>query len=120
MKCYTLTLGARNTPAAGKKFSRADDELIRRITCAHFTEGVTILNADGGWFGPARKAFVAEASRQIIVCASRRAQLRPWCAQLARELQQRELLVIETGTATLFRTGRQKPKRTQRKLDRNR
>ena len=79
LTCFSLILGARNTPAAGQHFSRADDERIRDITFRHFPEGFTILNADGGWFDPARRKFVEEDSRQILVCARRRSELRAWC-----------------------------------------
>lgn len=112
LKCYSLILGARNTPGAGKRFTRADEERIREITFRHFPDGFTILNADGGWFDPQR-GFVAEESRQILVCASRLLALRRWCDELARALQQKELLVVELGAAAAFkpRGARLKPKR---------
>ena len=102
MKCFSVLLGARNTPAAGKDFSKADDELIREITFRHFPNGFTILNADGGWFDPKRREFIAEESRQILVCTQRRADLRNWCRELGAALQQKELLVVEIGPAALF------------------
>lgn len=67
LKCFSLLLGARNTPGAGKRFSAADEERIREITFRHFPDGFTILNADGGWFDPIRRRFVEEESRQILV-----------------------------------------------------
>jgi hypothetical protein len=103
MKCFSLILGARNTPAAGRHFSRADDQRIRDLTFRHFPGGFTILNADGGWFDPVRKAFLEEESRQILVAARRRADLRPWAAELAGTLQQKELFIVEIGPAYSFR-----------------
>jgi hypothetical protein len=114
LTCYSLILGARNTPAAGQHFSPADDELIRDITFRHFPEGFTILNADGGWFDPARRKFVEEDSRQILVCASQRSDLKAWCGELSRALQQEELLVVELGPAAIFARA-QAPKRHRRK-----
>ncbi len=108
-KCFSLLLGARNTPGAGQSFTRADEELNRAITCRHFPDGFTILNADGGWFDPVQKRFIEEDSRQIIVCAPGRARLRQWCAELSRALQQKELLVVEIGTASTFRRRNRRP-----------
>lgn len=108
MKCFSLILGARNTPAAGRHFARVDEERIREITFRHFAEGFTILNAHGGWFDPQRKAFVEEDSRQILVCTARRAALRPWCDELARALGQKELLVVELGLARTHAVARQR------------
>ena len=104
--CYSLVLGARNTPGARRRFSRRDDQLIRDITLRHFPDGFTILNADGGWFDPARGRFVEEESRQILVCPSRRGQLHRWCEDLATALHQHELLVMEVGRAVSFRPRR--------------
>ncbi len=103
MHCFSLILGARNTPAAGRRFSKADDELIREITARHFPDGFTILNADGGWFDPERQAFVEEAARQILICTSDRGALGAWCEGLAGALRQKELLVVELGVARTFR-----------------
>lgn len=103
MNCFTLILGARNTPAAGRRFLKKDDMLIRALTARHFPRGFTILAAEGGWFDPARKAFVEEASRQILVCSRRQASVRAWCADLAQALGQKELLVVELGRARTFR-----------------
>jgi hypothetical protein len=99
VKCFSLILGARNTPSAGQNFSRHDDELIRAITFRHFAAGFTILNADGGWFDPCHGVFISEESRQILVCTSSKQRLRPWCEDLARALNQKELLVVELGRA---------------------
>ncbi len=103
MHCFSLILGARNTPAAGRQFSKKDDELIRELTARHFPDGFTILNADGGWFDPERRAFVEEAARQVLICTSDRRALEAWCTALARALRQKELLVVELGVARTFR-----------------
>jgi len=102
-KCFSLLLGARNTPAAGKHFTPADDEQIRSLTFRHFPAGFTILHASGGWFEPTRKRFVEEDSRQILVCTSDVRSLRPWLDDLAGALQQKELLVIELGKPMTYR-----------------
>ena len=102
MKCYSLLLGARNTPAATARFSEDDDASIRSITFRHFPEGFTILNADGGWFDPSKKAFVDEQSRQILICTSQPQKLVAWCEELAVALKQDELLVVELGRAATF------------------
>ena len=102
IKCFSLVLGARNTPSAGRKFAPRDDELIRRITLRHFPDGFTILNADGGWYDSSRGQFVKEQSRQILVCPQRTGQLRPWCEELAEALRQKELLVVEVGPAVAY------------------
>jgi hypothetical protein len=101
-KCFSLLLGARNTPTAGKHFTQADEEQIRSITFRYFSNGFTILNATGGWFDPAQKRFIEEDSRQILVCAASLRSLRRWLDELARALHQRELLVIEVGPAVAF------------------
>src|SRR5690606_22018341 len=76
---------------------------IRDITLRHFPAGFTILNADGAWFDPARQKFIEEESRQVLVCPTRRGQLREWCDELGTALGQKELLVMEVGRATAFR-----------------
>lgn len=111
MKCFSLLLGARQTPGAGRHFSRRDEKLIRELTFRHFPAGFTILNAGGGWFDPARKKFVEEDSRQILVCAQRRAALRKWCEALAAALHQEELLVVELGRADTFVLARSRRRR---------
>lgn len=112
MKCFSLVLGARNTPAGGKRFAPADDAQIREITFRHFPNGFTILNADGGWFDPARRRFVEEESRQILICTDDRRELRAWCTELATALQQEELLIVEEGPAVMVRVRR--PSRRRR------
>lgn len=114
LKCFSLLLGARNTPGAGKRFSAADEEQIRAITFRHFPDGFTILNADGGWFDPARQRFVDEESRQILVLARRRADLKDWCRELGTALNQQELLVVEIGPATAFRASHRRHRRKHR------
>lgn len=111
MKCYSLLLGARNTPQGSTRFSAEDDEHLRTITFRYFRDGFTILNADGGWFDPGKKAFIEEESRQILVCATRAGKLRAWCEELARTLGQTELLVVEHGPATTFRLPSKKKRR---------
>jgi hypothetical protein len=106
LKCFSLLLGARNTPRAGKKFSRADDRLIHAITFRHFPNGFTVLAAEGGWFDPTKKRFVAEQSRQILVTARSKASLRRWCGELSRILGQEELIVVELGPLSTFRARR--------------
>lgn len=102
MKCYSLLLGARNTRSRTGSFSPRDEDRIRRITFRHFPDGFTVLNADGGWFDPRSRRFVAEQSRQILVCAANSRGLRGWCAELAASLGQEELLVVELGAARRF------------------
>jgi hypothetical protein len=108
--CYSLLLGARNTPAAGKHFTASDNERIHAITFRHFPDGFTILDATGGWFDPNRRKFVEEDSRQILVCARSLRALRPWCDELGAALKQQELLIVELGPASTFRVGRQTPR----------
>lgn len=103
MHCFSLILGARNTPAAGRRFSRKDDALIRDLTARHFPDGFTILNAEGGWFDPVRARFVEEEARQVLICTKNKKALRAWCAALAGALSQKELLVVELGVARTIR-----------------
>ena len=112
LKCFSLVIGARNTPAAGRNFARVDEERVREITFRHFPDGFTVLNADGGWYDPQR-GFIEEDSRQLLVCAPSLAALRPWCNELAHALKQKELLVVELGPASTFkpRRGRLQPKK---------
>ena len=109
MRCYSLLLGARNTPAATARFSADDEASIRTITFRHFPEGFTVLNADGGWFDPSKRSFVKEQSRQILICTSQLRKLAAWCEELAAALKQDELLVVELGRAATF-TGRSREK----------
>lgn len=108
-------LGARNTPQAGRSFTRADDARIREITFRYFPAGFTVLHADGGWFDPERRAFIAEESRQILVLARSSAALRPWCEALMVALKQKELLVVELGRAMTFRISRRAPANRSRR-----
>lgn len=102
MTCYALFLGARNTPGAGKRFSRADDARIREVTFRRFPEGFTVLNAAGGSYDP-KRGFIKEESRELLVCASSLGAIRRWCDELARELHQKEQLVVKLGPAVTFR-----------------
>ena len=106
MQWYALTLGARNTPAARRQFSRADDALIRRITQKHFPDGFTILEARGGWWDSGRNRFVREESRQIQVSAKTPAAVRRWAGELGRALGQSELIVLKLGPALPLRLAR--------------
>jgi hypothetical protein len=108
MKCFSLILGARHTTATGPRFRATDERRVREITRRHFPDGFTILQASGGWFDPAQNRFIAEESRQVLVCAPNRRRLAPWCEELARALGQKELLVVEAGAALRFRPGRKK------------
>lgn len=112
LRCFSLLLGARSTPGAGRHFLKKDDERLREVTFRHFPNGFTVLNADGGWYDHSR-GFIAEESRQIIVCAPTLAAVRRWCGELAHVLQQKELLVVEVGPAATFRApaGRSELKR---------
>jgi hypothetical protein len=103
MKCFSVLVGAHGTRAAGRTFSSADDQLIQRITARHFRQGFTILEASGGWFDPEKQRFVQESSRQIIITAGSRRDLRQWLADLAHALGQKELILIEVGPAYRFR-----------------
>jgi len=105
-KCYSLLLGARQTPGAGRTFASEDDARLREITARHFPEGFTILQAGGGWFDPARREFIEEESRQVLVATSRPALLRPWCDELGRALNQQELMLVELGATAAFRVAR--------------
>jgi hypothetical protein len=105
VKCFSLFVGSRNSAAASRRFTRRDDEVIRTITFRHFPGGFTVLNADGGWFDPQQKRYVAEESRQIYVCAKNKRGLRPWHEEIRRALHQHELLLIELGAAHYVRGG---------------
>ena len=102
MKCYSLSIGSENT-GGRRRFTRAAETLIRTITERHFPDGFTILEASGGWFDPRRGRFLREESRQVIVSAGHPRRLNRWCAELARALRQKELLVIELGPRRLLR-----------------
>jgi hypothetical protein len=102
MRCYSLLLGARN---ARRTFSKEDDAQVRAITLRHFPTGFTILNSAGAGYDPARRRFVTEQSRQILVCGTSIRRLRRWAAELAAALRQHELLVVELGRGFLFRRG---------------
>lgn len=105
MKCFSVLLGARNTPRAGRKFTRKDDAAIRALTARYFPDGFTILHAEGVWFDPQKAEFIEEQSRQLLVSTSDRRLLRAWCAALADALRQKELLVVELGPARTFQRG---------------
>jgi hypothetical protein len=103
MKCYSMMLGARRVRSERRTFSRADESRIREITTRHFPEGYTILNAEGGWFDPSRAQFIKEASRQILICTGQPRRVRRWASELGVALRQKELLIVQLGTATTLR-----------------
>jgi len=105
-KSYSLLLGARQTRGTTAEISAADDALLREITARHFPEGFIILKSGGGRFDPARKVFVEEDSRQVLVTTTRPALLRPWCNELGAALGQEEFLIVELGAAATFRVER--------------
>ena len=114
LKCFSVMVGMRHTPTRRKHFAATDDEKIHAITFRHFPDGFTVLNADGGWFDPERRRFVAEESRQVIVSARSVRVLRAWCADLAAALRQKELLVIELGPVSTFRARRTRARKKNR------
>jgi hypothetical protein len=101
MKSYSLTLGVRD--GSGSRWRSRDEQAVQEITKNHFPDGFTILEANGGWYDPARNRFITESSRQVFVCTADRKKLRPWCRDLAAALRQKELLLIEVGPARMFR-----------------
>ena len=108
MQWYALTLGARNTPAAGRKFSRRDDALIRRITRKHFPDGFTIVEAKGGWWDSSGTRFVREESRQIQVGTRALATVRRWARELGAALGQSELIVLKLGSGVSLKVARRR------------
>ena len=99
MQWWSLLIGARKLRAKARRFSRADDRLIQEITTRHFPAGFTILNAVGGWFDSARRRFIHEESRQVLIGGATPAQVRRWGRELGRALAQEEIVVIRIGTA---------------------
>ena len=97
MNCYSLTIGSRNTPGAAAKFSATDEATIQKITAKHFPLGSTILEASGNWLDPATGMFVREESRQILVCATTREDLKGWYNELCYAMQQKQLMLVELG-----------------------
>lgn len=103
MKCYSVMLGANRVRSERRTFSREDEALIRELTARHFPEGYTILNAEGGWFDPSRGRFIKEASRQILICTADRRRVRRWGHELGAALRQKELLIVQLGSATTLK-----------------
>lgn len=101
MKAYTLLIGARNNR---RRFRRKDQNLLEKITARHFPEGFTILDASGAWYDASQTTFHREQARQVLICTSTPRKLSAWCRELGEALGQKELLVIEAGTARRFRT----------------
>jgi hypothetical protein len=103
MHCYSLLLGSRNTPSAGRRFAPRDDALVRSITAGHFPGGFTILNGFGAWYDASRRRFTSEESRQILICGGSLRAVRKWSRELAHALQQKELLILELGAVHRIR-----------------
>ena len=94
---WSLLIGARHVRPGLRRFSRADDQLLQRITTEYFPEGYTILEARGGWFDPASHRFVREDSRQILVTSGSVRKLKQWGSALGAALGQQELLLVAIG-----------------------
>jgi hypothetical protein len=103
MECWSLLIGARKVRSQSRRFSRADDRLIEEITTRHFPNGFTILHALGGWLDSARRKFVKEESRQVLICGASPASVRRWGRELGRALRQEELVVVRLGNAVRLR-----------------
>ena len=99
MKSYSLMIGARNGRGF---FARRDEKLLQGITARHFPEGFTILDAKGGWYGPAASSFKREDARQILVCTAQAGKIPAWCRELGKAMKQKEVLVVEVGAARRF------------------
>jgi hypothetical protein len=99
--CFSVFVGAADRTGRGR-FSSRRETALRNITKKYFPTGATILNAKGTWVDPASGEFVDEEARQILVCAPSRRSLRPWCQALLTALDQKELLVVQLGTAASF------------------
>jgi hypothetical protein len=100
MKAYSLLVGSK---AGQRRFSAVDEQRLRTITARHFPDGFTILDADGVWYDPETKKFSREAARQILVCTQKVSHVRRWSQEIGKALQQRELLLVETGSAKKIR-----------------
>lgn len=96
-QCWSLLIGASRIHGDRRRFTRGDDRLIQRITTRHFPTGFTILRASGGWFDPARRRFVREESRQVLICGADAAAVRRWGRELGAALRQKELLLVAMG-----------------------
>jgi hypothetical protein len=100
MKSYSLLIGSNN--ARGRFFNR-DEKLLQQITARYFPEGFTILVANGSWYDSGTGSFHKEEARQVLICTRRARKLHAWCVELGRALRQKELLLIEVGSAHRFR-----------------
>jgi hypothetical protein len=98
-RLWSLLLGARRLRPGVRRFSRADDALLQKITTEHFPGGYTILEAAGGWFDPKHRRFIREESRQILVNSDSRSAIQHWARALGRAFSQQELLVCQFGQA---------------------
>ena len=99
---WSVLVGARQLPG-GRRFTRADERRLQEITAAHFPAGYTILEARGGWFDPARRRFVREPSREILVTSGSLRQVRAWSRALGRALRQKEMILTRVGVVRRIR-----------------
>lgn len=103
IRCWSLLIGSQRV-GHGPSFRKAHEQLIQRLTAGHFPNGYTILAAQGGWYDPARRRFIREATRQVLVTASSVARVRAWARALGRALRQKETLLVELGPARIIPT----------------
>lgn len=99
---WSVFIGARRV-RKGRSFLRTDDKLLQIITARFFPNGYTILEARGGWFDPHRRRFLREDSRQIIVTSNSSGAVRAWARTLGAALRQKELLLVQLGTARILK-----------------
>jgi hypothetical protein len=104
-QCWSLLIGASRMQGARRTFSRRDERIIQEITTRHFPDGYTILGASGGWFDPARRRFIREDSRQVLVCGAPLAAVRRWARELGAALGQKELLLVAHGRGLSLKIG---------------
>lgn len=104
-RCWSLLVGSHHFGGSGR-FSRANDRRLQEITAEYFPVGYTILNASGGWYDPEKQRFIREESRQVLVCTGDRRAVKKWAKALGRALHQKELLLVEHGTAATISTRR--------------
>lgn len=95
---WSVFIGARRV-RKDRSFLRTDDKLLQTITARFFPNGYTIVEARGGWFDPDGHRFLREDSRQIIVASNSIRPVRAWARALGVALRQKELLLVQLGTA---------------------
>lgn len=96
-RMWSLLIGARHVRPGLRRFSRADDRLLQRMTAQHFPRGYTILEARGGWYDPDARRFVREDSRQVLVTSDSAQTVARWASALGVALRQKEMLVLSFG-----------------------